>query len=319
MATLSLSALALTGCAVQASSTSFAGEACDRGVNDTQLAELVTVSGDAGAAPEVTLASPLRFTELAYTELAAGDGTALTQPTQLAVVEISLYDGETGALVITTPYDGDLTRLSNIQGWAGQIPGLGQAMECAQPGARIIAGLSPDDVGTAAQQGLGISEESSVVAIIDVLKTYHPRAEGTLQYNDLQNLPTVVRGQTGQPGITVPNKTAPTELVTEVLIKGDGEPLAAGQSFRAHYTGVLWADNEIFDSSWEGGVPTQFSLDSLVPGVAQALEGQTVGSQVLVVVPPELGYGDTAQGTIPANSTLVFVFDILGIDGSPES
>ena len=39
--------------------------------------------------------------------------------------------------------------------------------------------------------------------------------------------------------------------------------------------------------------------------------GHTVGSQVLLVVPPSLGYGSEAKDKIPANSTLVFVVDIL--------
>lgn len=36
-----------------------------------------------------------------------------------------------------------------------------------------------------------------------------------------------------------------------------------------------------------------------------------MGSRLLIVVPPALGYGNKAQGDIPANSTLIFVFDIL--------
>ena len=49
----------------------------------------------------------------------------------------------------------------------------------------------------------------------------------------------------------------------------------------------------------------------VIDGWNQGLVGQTVGSQILLVVPPSLGYGTTAQGSIPANSTLVFVIDIL--------
>ena len=49
----------------------------------------------------------------------------------------------------------------------------------------------------------------------------------------------------------------------------------------------------------------------VIDGWNQGLVGQTVGSQVLLVVPPSLGYGANAQGSIPANSTLVFVVDIL--------
>ena len=49
----------------------------------------------------------------------------------------------------------------------------------------------------------------------------------------------------------------------------------------------------------------------VIEGWLEGLKGQKVGSEVLLVVPPSLGDGDQAQGEIPANSTLVFVVDIL--------
>ena len=49
-------------------------------------------------------------------------------------------------------------------------------------------------------------------------------------------------------------------------------------------------------------------------GFAEALEGKTVGSQVLAVIPPDQGYGDQGSGAVPGDATLVFVIDILGID-----
>jgi FKBP-type peptidyl-prolyl cis-trans isomerase len=52
----------------------------------------------------------------------------------------------------------------------------------------------------------------------------------------------------------------------------------------------------------------------VVKGWTQGLSGQSVGSQVLLIIPPDLGYGSTAQEKIPANSTLYFVVDILHID-----
>ncbi|MEV9370133.1 FKBP-type peptidyl-prolyl cis-trans isomerase, partial [Klebsiella pneumoniae] len=51
----------------------------------------------------------------------------------------------------------------------------------------------------------------------------------------------------------------------------------------------------------------------------KALEGQTVGSQVLVVMPASDGYGDKGQGSIPANAPLVFVVDILGVQHADAS
>ena len=115
----------------------------------------------------------------------------------------------------------------------------------------------------------------------------------------------------GVPGITIPKTAAPTEEKIAVLKKGDGAVVAKGATVTVHYTGALWSDNSIFDSSWTKGSPASFSLAQVVPGFAQAIEGQTVGSQVIAVIPPALGYGDKASGAIPAGSTLVFVIDIL--------
>ena len=77
-----------------------------------------------------------------------------------------------------------------------------------------------------------------------------------------------------------------------------------------------WSSHEVFDTSWDSQ-PASLSLDAVVPGFAEAVQGATVGSQLLVVIPPDLGYGDTAQGAIPAGSTLVFVIDVLGLDQAP--
>jgi peptidylprolyl isomerase len=81
-----------------------------------------------------------------------------------------------------------------------------------------------------------------------------------------------------------------------------------------HYSGFLWDTSEQFDSSWDGGQPTQFVLQdgALIEGFISAVVGQTVGSQVIAVIPPDLGYGDQGAGTIPPGATLVFVIDILG-------
>lgn len=86
-----------------------------------------------------------------------------------------------------------------------------------------------------------------------------------------------------------------------------------GDTAVLHYSGWTWG-GEQFDSSWNSGAPATFPItnDGLIEGFVLGLEGVTVGSQVVVVIPPELGYGDNAQGAIPAGSTLIFVIDVLG-------
>ena len=87
-----------------------------------------------------------------------------------------------------------------------------------------------------------------------------------------------------------------------------------GQTVTLHYSGFLWDGKTQFDSSWEKGQPVQFKLEEggLINGFLKAVVGQKIGSQVVAVIPPADGYGSTDQGSIPANSTLVFVIDILG-------
>jgi peptidylprolyl isomerase len=87
-----------------------------------------------------------------------------------------------------------------------------------------------------------------------------------------------------------------------------------GANVTVHYTGVNWNTGVIFDSSWTRGEPTTFNTRQVIGGFTAALEGQTVGSQVLVVIPPDQGYG--AAGSPPdigGTDTIVFVVDILGI------
>ncbi|MGM1016275.1 MAG: FKBP-type peptidyl-prolyl cis-trans isomerase [Actinomycetota bacterium] len=317
LAALSLVAVALTGCAAGTAAPTFEGAACERDASSSGIDDLVTVTGEFGEAPEVEVFSPLHVDSTGFTDLESGEGTALTAANQIAVIDVALYRGSTGDEIVTTEFNGDRSRLSNIASWEQQIPAIATVLECATPGTRMLAAFTPEDFGEQASQGFQLEADESVVAVIDVLDTYLPRATGELQFHDARGLPTVVRAPDGRPGIIVPDSAPPTELVTQVLIEGEGEEVTAETPFRVHYTGVTWAERTVFDTSWDAD-PAQFNLASVIPGFAEALEGQTVGSQVLIVVPPELGYGDQPQASIPANSTLVFVVDILGIDQVPS-
>lgn len=138
------------------------------------------------------------------------------------------------------------------------------------------------------------------------------RAAGE-QVTDLPSgLPTVTLDDaTGKPSIDVSTYTDHgDQLVAQPLIKGSGDTVQDGQSVTVNYTGWL-TDGTQFDSSWDNGSPATFSLNQVVTGFKNGLVGQTVGSQVLLIVPPDQGYGSQAVSSIPANSTLIFVVDIL--------
>ena len=140
------------------------------------------------------------------------------------------------------------------------------------------------------------------------------RAQGTEVTNLPSGLPTVTRdASTGQPSIDVSTYSgSTTSLVSQTLIQGTGATVQQGDTLDVMYSGWL-TDGTQFDSNWSSGASTQLTMseDSVIKGFMQGLVGQKVGSQVLLIIPPDLGYGSTAQGSIPANSTLIFVVDIL--------
>jgi peptidylprolyl isomerase len=124
--------------------------------------------------------------------------------------------------------------------------------------------------------------------------------------------PEITLADNGAPTIKQLSEDAPAEFKLATTIKGAGNVVTLSDLVTVHYSGWVWG-GDLFDSSWDRGAPAQFSLQQVIPGFTKALEGQTVGSQVIAVIPPSEGYGDQENGSIPANSTLIFVVDILAV------
>lgn len=307
LAVTALAAVGLVGC------TSTPTTSCPPALS--QASDLVDVSGSFGSAPtSVSVRAPFHTETTEAATLDEGDGQQLTSDEQTALVDLTVLSGETGEPIVATRYSDDLSQVPTLAQLAQTFPALPAALQCATEGSRVAVALAPDGIAEDAVSGLGLEEGESVVLVVDVRKVYLAKADGADQYTASHGLPTVVRAPDGRPGIIVPDATAPDEVVVQTIKRGDGAEVTGDAPVRVHYTGVVWDTKEVFDSTWDSGEPASLTLDAVVPGFAEGLEGQTVGSQVLIVVPPDQGYGDQAQGLIPANSTLVFVVDILGID-----
>ncbi len=115
------------------------------------------------------------------------------------------------------------------------------------------------------------------------------------------------------PTIHAGGGAAPSKLVGADLVVGTGQVATASNTVKIQYVGALYSNGTVFDSSWSRGTPASFSLSGVIPGFAQGIVGMKVGGRRELVIPPALGYGNAAQGPIPANSTLVFVIDLLGV------
>jgi peptidylprolyl isomerase len=106
----------------------------------------------------------------------------------------------------------------------------------------------------------------------------------------------------------------PTKLVTQDVVVGKGTAATLSNTVNVRYSGTLYSDGTLFDSSWShGDAPVSFPLDGVVPGFAQGIAGMQPGGRRVIVIPPALGYGDSDSGPIPAGSTLVFVVDLVGV------
>jgi peptidylprolyl isomerase len=119
-----------------------------------------------------------------------------------------------------------------------------------------------------------------------------------------------------KPVVVVPTGPAPTHLVTKDLVTGTGQTAEAGDTVTVNYVGVLYKNGKEFDSSWSRNQPftTALSSGSVIPGWVQGIPGMKVGGRRELIIPPNLAYGKSGSGsTIPPNSTLVFVVDLLSV------
>lgn len=124
-------------------------------------------------------------------------------------------------------------------------------------------------------------------------------------------LPTVTFSDAGIPSLEIVEADPPTVISVKTLTAGEGAVVGSGDYVTVNYAGFLWSDGTQFDSSYDTGESAGFSLNGVVDGWKYGLADTRVGDRLLVVVPPDYGYGDEDSGTIPGGSTLVFVVDIL--------
>jgi len=264
---------------------------------DEALAAMTWDDNGAETAPTIGFTFPINFDQPGTRVIADGDGEQLRDGQTLSLHYVAI-SGVDGSPVFAT-YDAKSPEPVLLSTDSFE-PSLYKVLTSAHVGSRILYAV-PDSGGGSVVMAL------TVVATTDVPE----RAEGTAAQT-VAGDPVVTLDGSGKPSIDFAGATKPTELVSHDLIVGDGATVHDNQTVTVHYTGWLW-DGDTFDSSWERGqaFTTVLAKGNLIDGWIDGLVGKTVGSQVLLVVPPSAGYGDRDQGSIPAGSTLVFVVDIL--------
>ncbi len=306
LSAVALSALLLAGCGsspdaddTAAPTETGALDLCSVAVPSGELSDSITVEGEPGTPSTAAFEAPLEIPSAERTIVVEGDGDPI-EDGDIVQYAVTVFDATTGELTLSGGYDTPLLPVAVTIG-----SGADQYFGCAPIGSRIV-------VAVPAAQGAAPS-----VMVLDVLGTAPSAAWGADQ-PAVDGMPTVELDEDGAPTITLPDGAAPEGVQIATLKKGDGPVVGVGDGVLVQYTGVKWSNGEVFDSSWERGAPVSFPTTGVVPGFQQALEGQTVGSQVLVVMSPEFGYGEgEINETDLKGETLVFVIDILAMEPVP--
>ncbi|WP_425953832.1 FKBP-type peptidyl-prolyl cis-trans isomerase [Xylanimonas sp. McL0601] len=277
-------ALALTGC----------GLAGGASPSSAPSQANVEVTGEAGQEPVLQYDKPLAITQPGTRTVWPGTGDPLREG---GPVMLNLYaeDGRDGSVVQTTFVDAPAWHTMSVLSLGAH---LHEALHGQRVGARLLYLEQQGDV--------------PLVLVVDVLPT---RASGEA-VEPQPGLPAVTVGDDGAPTVTVPAKAAPpADLVVQPLVRGTGPQVEVGEVVTVRFTGVRWSDGAVFDSTWDTPDGPE-AVQSVMIGIGQVIDGwdqglleQTVGSQVMLVVPPPLGYGGTSNPL--ADQTLVYVVDIL--------
>jgi FKBP-type peptidyl-prolyl cis-trans isomerase len=198
------------------------------------------------------------------------------------------------------------------------LPGLESALIGQKVGSRVLAVIPPaDGFGPTGNSQIGVGGNDTLVFVIDMLQNIANKADvpGAQTSNGGSGLPTVAPASGKAPTITIPASAPPTKLQVKTLVKGTGAKVAKGNYIVVQYTGVNWRTKKVFDSSWSRSEPFALNIGvgQVIPGWDTGLVGQTVGSRVLLVIPPADGYGKSGSSSvgIKGTDTLVFVVDIL--------
>ena len=112
----------------------------------------------------------------------------------------------------------------------------------------------------------------------------------------------------------------PSALQFFDIVEGDGDEAVTGSQVAVKYVGAFYADGKEFDSSWSRGaeetLPFGICQRGVIPGFAVGPSGMKVGGRRQIIIPAAFGYGPDGQPpTIPGNSALVFVVDLVSVDG----
>jgi peptidylprolyl isomerase len=290
----------------------------DSGTNgsssSTGALSAVSISGKPGQAPKVTYKKQMEATSLQTKVLVKGDGDVVENGDQVTT-QIYIGNGYLKKKAFSTYDQGKPEQVTlNSQ----LSPVFADALKGRTVGSRVAVTAPADKAfGEGGNPQLNIANKDSVLLVVDLISKSKV-LDGP--HGSQQKLPAWAPALNTTPdgvtGLDFEGATKPDgKLRSAALIKGDGATVQKGQSITVNYLGEVYGAAKPFDESYSRGEPTSFDIGTgaVIPGWDKTLVGATVGSRMVLAIPPADGYGKTgnSQAGIKGTDTLYFVVDIL--------
>jgi len=268
----------------------------------------VTATGAYGKEPKLKLDAPWAIDKTRTKVLQpSSSGAVITEGTTVEV-NYAGFNARTGK-----KFDDSFSRGSSVAFNLGQVvPGFQKGLVGQHQGSRVLIAMPGSD-GYDASGGnpqIDVKIGDTLVFVVDVVAVPLSGPEGSKVAAKAGGLPTVT-DKDGTPVVSIPKSDPGDKLQVQPLIKGKGKKVAGGDTITFDYVWQRWSDGKIVEETYNSK-PAEAPLSELLPGMVKGLTNQTVGSRVLLVIPPSQGYPEGNETPkIDRDETLVMVVDLL--------
>jgi peptidylprolyl isomerase len=267
----------------------------------------ISVTGDYGKLPTVKIPAPWGIDKTQSKVIVQGTGDPVAAS---SMIEVNYWgaNGYTGK-VFDESFSANKPISYAVNGF---IKGFQTGLIGQKVGSRVLIGITgPDGYDSSGgNSSIGIEVGDSLVFVVDILAVSASGPSGAT-VTPPPGLPTV-SGDLKSPVVTIPTTTTPPAALTvQPLIQGTGKAVAATSTIRVDYAEYAWSTGKLVKKTY-GYAPLDGALSSTIPGWQKGLVGQTVGSRVLLVVPPAQAYpSGNPRIDVKPGETMVYVIDIL--------
>ncbi len=266
----------------------------------------IIVGGAEGVVPEVSIPAPYAVdsTHSKVVREGVSDGPAAAADSVIEAHYVG-FNGRTGEQFGSSWDQGTPAMLALPQ----MVEGFTIGMTGAKPGQRVLIAMP----GSQGYDGVPTRPESvqdgdTLVFVVDVVAVSVKDAVGAAE---APQLPVTLGEAEGKPTVTIDTaSTPPAELVAVPVIKGAQRAVGADDYVLVKYRMYSWKTGELIDDKFAAPVAGQ--INQTLEGFKQGIVGQPIGSRVVLVVPPKVGYEKPSQNPpVEAGDTVVYVVDIL--------